>query len=358
MQSMRSKVLASSVLCFCGSWWAPALVCAAAPASAPAKDAAEATAASAAPATTATPSPTVVTEAKQRFDRGLDLYSEGEYPLALIEFTRAYQLVPNYKVLYNIGQVGIQLGQYANARRALEEYVQKGGDTLSADRRAAVTKDLEMLERRTAFLEITVNVPGAEVLVDDVAVGKTPLSPALLVDAGVHRIVVRRAGYLQRNSQVTLAGGDRQVLPLTLDKQPEEKATIVVRERAAEKDSTLMIAGWVATGALTAGAILTGIMGAGEAKELKELRAADPRDYDNLGERLDSTKSNASSLFLASDVFSGAAIVVGGLSLWITVSPLDPSKPAPNDKPATRPGPGKPLQVGYQEGQIKVRGSF
>lgn len=386
MQAMKTKVLASSFLCFCGSWLAPALVCAqtvpaATPPSSPASGSPSEKAAppaatssttqakgspvakvpaapSAAAAPPAAPSPAVVAEAKQRFDRGIDLYSEGEYPLALIEFTRAYQLVPNYRVLYNIGQVGIQLGQYANARRALEEYVQKGGDTLSAERRAGLAKDLEMLERRTAFVEITVNVPGAEVLVDDVVMGKSPLSPALLVDAGVHRIVVRKAGYLQRNSQVTLAGGDRQMLPLSLDKQPEEKATIVVRERAAENDSTLMIAGWVATGALTAGAIVTGIMGAGEAKELKELKTSDPKDVQNLGERMDTSKSNASSLLLASDVFSGAALVVGGLSLWITVSPPGDSKATPAEKPATQPGPGRPLQVGYQEGMLKLRGSF
>ena len=148
-------------------------------------------------------------EAKQRFDRGLDLYTEGEYPLALIEFRRAYELVPNYRVLYNIGQVSIQLGQYANARRALEEYVQKGGEAIPADRRAAVSKDLSMLEQRTAFVEITANVPGSDVLVDDVAIGKTPLGGALLVDAGIHRVIVRHPGYLQRNDQVTLAGGDR-----------------------------------------------------------------------------------------------------------------------------------------------------
>jgi PEGA domain len=367
MQAMKPKVLVSGVLCFCGSWLTPAWVCAqtaraatppssgtstekpgaaAAPSGAPAAEA------------PAAPTPEVVAEAKQRFDRGLDLYSEGEYPLALIEFTRAYELVANYRVLYNIGQVGIQLGQYANARRALEEYAQKGGNTLSADRRAGIAKDLEMLERRTAFIEITVNVPGAEVLVDDVVMGKSPLSPALLVDAGVHRIAVRKSGYIQRTSQVTLAGGDRQTLPLSLDPQPEEKATIVVRERDVGDDSTLMIAGWVTTGALTAGAIVTGIMGAGEAKELEQLRASDPKDVEKLGERMDSTKSNASSLLLASDVFSGAAVVIGGLSLWITLSPPDNHKSAPSEKPATQPGPGRPLQVGYQEGMIKLRGSF
>src|SRR5262245_54376929 len=134
MQRMKTKLLASGVLTFCGTCLVPALVCAqtAPAASTPASEKpASATPpsstapASASPSPGAGPSPEVVTEAKQRFDRGLELYAEGEYPLALIEFTRAYELVPNYRVLYNIGQVCIQLGQYANARRALEEYLTK-----------------------------------------------------------------------------------------------------------------------------------------------------------------------------------------------------------------------------------------
>jgi len=305
-------------------------------------------------------SPAVVAVAKQRFDRGLDLHSEGEYPLALIEFTRAYELVPNYRVLYNIAQVGIQLGQYANARRALEEYVQKGADTLSEDRRAGVARDLQMLERRTAFLEIKVNVAGAEVLVDDLVVGKSPLAPDLLVDAGVHRISVRHTGYQQRMSRVTLAGGDRQALALTLEKQPEAKSTIVVQRVPENDNKTLMIAGWVTTGALAAGAIVTGIMGAGEAEELEQLKTSDPADYENLGARLDKTKSNASALFLASDVFSAGAVVVGGLSLWITVAPPGGSEEQPGaaEKKSVPPPSARPMQVGFEQNQLKFRGSF
>jgi hypothetical protein len=309
-------------------------------------------------------------EAKQRFDRGFELYEEGEYPLALIEFNRAYELVPNYRVLYNIGQVCIQLGQYANARRTLEEYLSKGGEGLAADRRAAVNKDLEMLRHRTAFLTISSNVEAAEVLVDDVSVGQTPLGPALLVDAGVHRVTLRRSGYLTRTSDVTLAGGDEQALSVALELQPEEKTTIVMREREIVDDSakTWMIAGWITTGALAAGAIVTGIMGSSEADELEQLRGGLSSSYDEgaptstpgsaLAARIDDAKSNAQTLLLVSDVMSGAALIVGGLSLWVTLDPWEPERttaPASAAPVSQRPDG---LQLGYADGRVQLRGSF
>lgn len=363
MRSKSPRFIASALSCSI-AWLVPGLALGAEPASKPDAAVVAPTPASPSPPGTTAPDPAappsaeVMLEAKQRFDRGFELYEEGEYPLALIEFNRAYELVPNYRVLYNIGQVCIQLGQYAKARRTLEEYLKKGGEGLTADRRAAVNKDLEMLGHRTAFLTVSSNIEGAEVLVDDALVGKTPLGPALLVDAGVHRVTLRRAGYLPKTSDVTLAGGDEQALSVALELQPEEKQTIVVRERELVDNSarTWMIAGWVTTGALAAGAVVTGILGSKEADELKRLRGGLASSYDDLPGRIDKTKSNARTLLLASDVMSGAALVVGGLSLWIT---LDPPEPERAPEPAAPPPKlDRGLELGYSEGQLQMRGSF
>jgi tetratricopeptide (TPR) repeat protein len=372
MRLRKQRVVACALSCLVGTCWVPGLALAADPApgaAAPKAASPAAAAPSSAPSTPeaagpaaaapAGPSPEVMAEAKQRFDRGFELYEEGEYPLALIEFNRAYELVPNYRVLYNIGQVCIQLGQYANARRALTEYVKHGGDSLAPDRRASVNKDLEMIARRTAFLTVNGNVEFSEVLVDDVLVGKTPLDAPLLVDAGVHRVTLRRSGYLPRTTNVTLAGGDEQTLNVTLEVQPDEKQTIVVREREIVEDSaqTWMIAGWATTGALIAGAVVTGIMGSNEADELEQLRGANSEDYENpsLADRMSDTKDNAKTLLLASDIMTGAALIVGGLSLWITLDPPEPERAVVPETPAPKP---EGVQVGYADGQLLLRGKF
>jgi len=134
------------------------------------------------------PSPEALKEAAGRYTRGLSLYGDGEFLLALVEFERAYELSKNYKVLYNIGQVRIQLGRYAQGREALAEYLRLGGDNVSAERLAAVNKDLAMLVERTASLNIVASQPGADISLDGKVIGTSPLSAPLVVDAGEHSL--------------------------------------------------------------------------------------------------------------------------------------------------------------------------
>ena len=77
----------------------------------------------------AQPAPTAAerAEAATRFKTGLDLFKDGDAQAALIEFRRAYQLAPNYQVLYNIGQVSFQLQDYPGALAALQKYLLEGG---------------------------------------------------------------------------------------------------------------------------------------------------------------------------------------------------------------------------------------
>jgi Tfp pilus assembly protein PilF len=70
-------------------------------------------------------------EARQRYQRGLQLFNEGNYEAARVEFERAYQLSPSYKILYNIGLCYEQLGDYvrcsATSRSAARRSARSGG---------------------------------------------------------------------------------------------------------------------------------------------------------------------------------------------------------------------------------------
>lgn len=266
------------------------------------------------------PSPAAVSEASQRYDRGLKLYSEGEYRLAVIEFERAYALVPDHRVLYNIGQVRVQLGDYAKARIALERYLKDGAGKISEAREQSVKTDLEMLSGRTATLKIDCAVAGAEVFIDGESVGLTPLPEPILMNTGEHNIEIRKADYQTRILRQTLAGKDEGKISVELDKihvAPVPVAIVVPPKRsvAAEPRSTTAIwAGWVTTGVLTTGAVVTGVIGLNAASDLARQRDQVANHAD-----LQSTSNRAKVFLYTNDALTAAAVIAGSISLYLTL---------------------------------------
>jgi hypothetical protein len=314
------------------------------------------------PAEPTTPAPDdaqVTQEASDRYVRGLELYGQGEYLLALIEFERAYELIPNYKVLYNIAQVRIQLSRYAKAREALASYLEQGGQEISSERRQQVQADLQMLAERTARLSIVTTQPGARILMDGVVVGTSPLSQPLLVNAGEHNVEVRKSGFETWTGRVTLAGRDERSLPVTLIATPQPKpAPEIVVERRTEREivtggssRSAMWISWAATGTLALGAGVVGYFGINKANDLESMRT----DYGVTRQQLDDTKSSARTLFLISDLTGAAAVLMGGVALYLTLSTSDAAA-SPADRETNRPGTA--VGLGVDPEGVHVNGWF
>lgn len=308
------------------------------------------------------PTPEAVQRAGSHFERGLQLYNDAEYRLALIEFERAYQLVPNYKVQYNIAQVSIQIGRYARAVHALEKYLADGGDDISPERRTQVETDLKMLAARTARVSITSNVPGAEILLDETMVAEVPMSEKLLIDAGEHRLTVRARGYQPRVEQVTLAGGDDIEFNFELSEVKKEEPVVIVKEvqtpgdRPVEDDFPYITVGWVTTGVLAAGAVTAGVIGLGAKNDLDDLSKPDPdQDPEQVKRQQDVAKKKAQNWFLASDIMTGAAVVAGAASLYFTIvgTSDDSTEKAPDDV-----AKGFSVRPGIGLNHVWVEGSF
>src|SRR5688572_22988168 len=73
--------------------------------------------------------------AAEHFERGIELYQEGSLDAALVEFERAYESVPDYRVLYNLAQVQTQRGEYVEAIVLFERYLREGGAGIDTERR-------------------------------------------------------------------------------------------------------------------------------------------------------------------------------------------------------------------------------
>lgn len=147
-------------------------------------------------------------EAKTRFKSGMQLYQEGSLDGALAELRRAYELAPNWKVLYNIGAICRDQRDYVEAIKAYERFLADGGKFVEPGKKKDVEKDLETLRKFVATVEIMSATEGVEVRIDDEVVGKTPFAAPISVNAGKHKLTGTMAGRNDAHESVTIAGGD------------------------------------------------------------------------------------------------------------------------------------------------------
>ena len=154
-------------------------------------------------------------EAAERFDRGLRLFNGGDTAGALAEFKRAYALIPNVLVLYNIGLVCAQMGRPIEATAALEEVVAAPAG-LSPERIATAKLRLDEQLAHTAEVTVTANVDGATVEVDGVEAAKLPLAKPLRVTSGSHVVGAIAAGYAPLRRELTIASREKQTTSFDL----------------------------------------------------------------------------------------------------------------------------------------------
>ncbi len=307
-------------------------------------------------------------EAQQRFQRALDLYEEGNLDAARTELQRAYEIAPNWRLLYNLGQVTYELHDYPAALAAFEKYLSDGGAKVPDARRTQVESDVQKLKARVARLEVASDVPKADVFVDDVAVGTTPLASALVVSAGRRKITVAKNGYATVTRFVDLAGGDSSQVnvelndapkpsppaPPTNPATPETRLSLapppgadgrVAPQRAREGSRMpgVLWGGWALTGSLAIAAGVTGTIAYGASRDLATLR--DQRGASRAD--LDRKSSEVRDLALVTDLVGGAALLAGGVTL---VASLWRSSP-PNPETAS-------VRIVPSVGRVDIAGTF
>lgn len=282
-----------------------------------------------------------VDEARTHYRRGIALYDEGDYRLALVEFQRAYDIGKSPKSLYNLGQVYFQLANYAKARLTFEQYLREGGSTLSEERRKEVENDLASLRLRTAVLSVRANVADAEVLIDGTRVGKAPIV-ATVVNAGTLHVEVQQRGYATRTTEITLVGGDEREVDLELTKMTPD---VVLTQTNRSGLPAVAVASWVVTGVLTAGAVGTGLFALSASSKYDSQRDA-PISGSPAEARsdLEHQRNVVRGLALTTDILVVSAAAAAGASLYFTLRP----RPQQPESPQIRMhGLGVSFAVGF-----------
>jgi tetratricopeptide (TPR) repeat protein len=312
----------------------------------------------------APPSAAAMKDAEMHFRRGVALYKDGDSAGALVEFRRAYELSPNYRLLYNIGQTYYQLQRYAEALKALRSYLGAGGTRIPSARRTSVEADIHQLETHVANLEVKVNVDGAQVTVDDEPAGTSPLAEPLLLSIGRRKISAMKQGLTPVVRFVDLVAGDRASVALELQppapapaptEAPPPLATAFSPEpsppkppptaetpRAAPASPNPPWVLWGATGVLVAATVVTGVLTISARNDLSKELDTYPANPD----QIDQKRNQAKTLAIATDVLGGAAAVAAGIALYVTLT-----RRSPGDD-------GAGVRVGVGPAGVELRGRY
>jgi hypothetical protein len=301
------------------------------------------------------------TEARDRFQRGVGLYREGSYDAALAEFKRAYELAPNYRILYNLAQVQVERHDSVAALSLFGQYLQQGGNEIEADRRAQVERDMQSLRGRVADLTVESNVTGAQLSIDGVEAGTLPLAGPVQVNSGVRQVTVAKQGYQSVTRSLTIAGA--QPLKLNLPLQPLDgrapaaavaapAATTTEASKPVDDSPGLSAPFWVsavATGVFAGTATAFGIISLNRNQKLDDELNRYPTDPQAVEDARSSLKTSA----VLTDVFTGVSIAAAAATVYFALTSSS-SAEAPPAKAARK----ERLQLGASGSSLVLSGRF
>jgi hypothetical protein len=263
-------------------------------------------------------------EARQHFRRGIDLYEERDFNGATVEFRRAYQLAPHFRILYNLAQSAQELHDWVSALDYFTRYLKDGVGQIPEERRAAVEQEMSKLRKRVGKLMLVAHGPASEVLVDGVPVARTPVAGPLNLNLGRHRIELRTEHGTSHPHWVDCVGGETALLELSAP-----QASVVEEEVEDESEASPVPApspasrasgstswwAWLVTGLCAAGATTTGIIAYRWSRDLHDQRDFYPVTQAELRDQ----QRKVERMSWATDGLLAGTVVFAGISLFLTL---------------------------------------
>jgi hypothetical protein len=145
---------------------------------------------------------TLTGAAKDDYSAGKQLVTDKDFGGALMRFTRAYEQSHDARILLDMATCEQSL-QHAARTISLAEQALGAGPALSPSETARARELVNALQGSVSRIRMTVNQPGATILVDGKPVGQTPLGGELAVDLGTRQISVTKPGFREFSTSMT-----------------------------------------------------------------------------------------------------------------------------------------------------------
>jgi len=146
-------------------------------------------------------------QAQAALREGNALLGQGRATDALMKFTEAYRLFPSPKLHYNIGQAQTLIpGHEAQAYESMSRFLNEATDA-NPELRAAAETQRHQLRAKVGLVSIVAEPADADLLVDDVNVGKASRDVPVVIGIGTHRLALKKDDAVSSPETVTISGG-------------------------------------------------------------------------------------------------------------------------------------------------------
>lgn len=152
--------------------------------------------------------------ARQRYEDGVKAFDSGRYEDARTAFLQAYALKKHPAVLLNLGQSELRSGHYEDAGNHLQQFLRQHTGA-SAQQKTTAEKGIAEAKKKSGFVVVIADANGAQVSIDGVTIGTTPLLDPYFVKPGKHTVY---ASYQSKSAttQVDAKAGSAAAATLTL----------------------------------------------------------------------------------------------------------------------------------------------
>lgn len=190
--------------------------------------------------------------AKADYEAGRILYADGDYSGAALKWEVAYKASNDARLLWNVAAARKAERKYAEVERLVKRYLAESKELTDADR-AEAQQLLGTIQSFVADLTVQVSEAGAQVSVDGVLVGQTPMKEPLRVDIGEHLIAVTKPGFERAEVRQQVTGNT--TVPLRLVPEVHEGRLRII----SPSDAKVTVDGKVVTSGSWEGVLPSGV---------------------------------------------------------------------------------------------------
>lgn len=165
----------------------------------------------------AKPTAAELDRAADLFKKAKALHGNGKLDQARDLYTQAWTLHRSPDIAANLAACELALNKYRDAADHFDFALKHLLAGTTQDQKARLTEGFEKAKREIAAVRLDVQPAGAEVVIDGIAIGTSPIADDAFVEPGERKIRVTKAGYETYVGSFTVAKAESKTVRVALE---------------------------------------------------------------------------------------------------------------------------------------------